>query len=395
MTPPAVRPGHDLRILVAGGGVAALEVLLALRERGPAPFRTTVLAPGDRFRYRPLSAYAGLAPDASRTVDLARFASAVGAGLVCDRLGSVDAEAQVVTTAHGGRIAYDALVLATGAIPRAGLPGAITLGAPGDETALTALVTRVRAGTVGRVAVVVPPGVAWSLPAYELALLLEHAAPAGTTRVVVVTREVRPMEMAGDGFSDAVEALLERRGIAITTSIEPDAFDEGRLWLPLEGAPEVDAVVALARPDGPALPGVPCDDRGFVAVDARGRVPGLARVWAAGDVAAHPVKQGGFAVLQADVVAGDVADRLAVTGRAPRVAAVPVLRAALLDGEGTLYLRTERADGELRTTVSDSPLWWPPTKIAGGRLPSWLAAHDAHGEADAGGPEALLGAGGA
>ncbi|MDO9410894.1 FAD-dependent oxidoreductase [Patulibacter sp.] len=395
MTSIPVGSGRRPRVLVAGGGVAALEVLLALREHGPTSFHTTLLSPDDRFRYRPLSAYAGLAPDASRTVDLARFAAAAGAGLVCDRLATLDAEAQVARTAHGGAIAFDAMVLATGAIQGEGLPGAITLGAPGDETALAMLVERVRAGTVDRAAVVVPSGVAWSLPAYELALLLQHAAPDGRTAVVVVTREARPMEMAGREFSDAVTALLDRRGIAVTTSTAPDSFDEGRLWLPLEGAPEVDAVVALARPHGPSLPGLPCDDRGFVVVDARGRVPGLARVWAVGDVAAHPVKQGGFAVLQADVAAGDVADRLALTGHAPRPSVPPVLRAALLDGTGTLYLRTERVDGTLRTTVSDGPLWWPPTKIAGGRLPSWLAAFDAHGAGDAGGPAALLGAGGA
>jgi hypothetical protein len=55
------------------------------------------------------------------------------------------------------------------------------------------------------------------------------------------------------------------------------------------------------------------------------------------------------------------------------------MRAALLDGEGTLYLHAERVDGAIRTEVSTTPLWSPATKIAGGRLPSWLAAHDAAG----------------
>lgn len=382
------------RILVAGGGVAALEVVLALRDHAAAGFRTTLLSADDRFRYRPLSGYAGLTPDESRTVDLARFTAAQGAGLVCDRLASIDAEARSVTTTHGGRIDFDALVVATGAVPREGLPGAITLGRPADEAALAELVARVRSGTAGRVAVVVPPGVAWSLPAYELALLLTHAAPRGTIAVEVVTSELRPMVVAGREFSDAVSALLDRRGVAVTTATDPDAFDGGRLWLPLQGAPEVDAVVALARPHGPSLAGAPCDERGFVVVDARGRVPGLARVWAVGDVAAHPVKQGGFAVQQADTVAGDVAGRLGLEGVVPAPVARPVMRAALLDGAGTLFLRAEHVGGAIRTEVSDTPLWWPPTKIAGGRLSTWLAGFDARA-GDPGGPGALLGAGGA
>lgn len=77
---------------------------------------------------------------------------------------------------------------------------------------------------------------------------------------------------------------------------------------------------------------------------------------------------------QADLVADDIARHLGLRGVAPSVPKPPVLRAALMDGEGTMYLRAEHVDGTIRTEVSSDPLWWPPTKIAGGRLPSWLAA---------------------
>jgi sulfide:quinone oxidoreductase len=375
-TDPPDRGAHPPRVLVAGGGVAALETVLALRERTAGRLHATLLAPTAHFRLRPVAAYAGLVPDDARTVDLARFAAEGGAGLICDRLVAVDPEAATVRTAHGGTVDFAALVVATGAEPREGLLGAITLGAPHDEPALAALVARVRAGDVGRVAVVVPAGVAWSLPAYELALLLRHA---GSAQVAVVTAEERPMAVAGETWSAAVSALLDRRGIGVTTSTVADAFDDGRLWLPLVGAPEVDAVVALARPFGPALPGLPCDARGFLPVDERGGVRGTRRVWAAGDVAAHAVKQGGFAVQQADVVVEDVARHLGLEHLITTPPRPPVMRAALLDGEGTLYLQAERVDGAIRAEVSTTPLWSPPTKIAGGRLPSWLAEHDAGG----------------
>jgi sulfide:quinone oxidoreductase len=365
------------RVLVAGGGVAALETLLALKERTGGALRPTLLAPHARFRYRPLAAYAGLVPDLGQTVDLARMAAEQGGGLIRDRLATVDADAHEVLTAHGARIGYDALVVATGALPQEGLPGALTLGDPHHEPALARLVERVRGGEVDRLAVVVPPGVLWSLPAYELALLLRHAAPAGRTKLAVVTAEEAPMVAAGPDFGAAVTGLLDRNAIELQTSTWPDAVADGHLWLPLQGASPVDAVVALARPGGPSLPGLPCDQHGFLPVGIDGRVAGQARVWAAGDVAAHPLKQGGLAVQQADVVADDVArhlgfDPLSTDGPAPAV-----LRAALLDGQGTLYVRSTPVVGGFATEVSREPLWWPPSKIAGGRLTSYLAEREA------------------
>jgi sulfide:quinone oxidoreductase len=364
------------RVLVVGGGVAALETLLALKERTAGALRPTLLAPHARFRYRPLAAYAGLVPDMTQTLDLARMAAEQGGGLVCDRLAAVDPEAHEVQTVHGARIGYDALVVATGAVPQEGLPGALTLGDPHDEPALARLVARVRAGEVERLAVVVPPGVLWSLPAYELALLLRHAAPSGTMRLAVVTAEEAPMVAAGADFGAAVTGLLDRNDIELQTSTWPDAVADGHLWLPLQGASPVDAVVALARPAGPSLPGLPCDEHGFLPVGADGRVTGQSRVWAAGDVAAHPLKQGGLAIQQADVVADDVARHLGLEPLTSDGSAPAVLRAALLDGEGTLYLRSTPVVGGFDTEVSREPLWWPPSKIAGGRLPSYLAERE-------------------
>jgi sulfide:quinone oxidoreductase len=66
---------------------------------------------------------------------------------------------------------------------------------------------------------------------------------------------------------------------------------------------QVDAVVALPLVRGPRLAGVPADDLGFIPVDSHGRARGLEDVYAAGDATHFPVKQGGLATQQADVVA--------------------------------------------------------------------------------------------
>ncbi|WP_210493501.1 FAD-dependent oxidoreductase [Patulibacter sp. SYSU D01012] len=381
MTVPAVLP-HDAaaapahtQVLVVGGGTAALEVVMALHERAAGEVRVTLLAPDPHFRYRPLAAYAGLVPDTRQTVAVPPLAAEWGASVVGDRLASVDLDRRVATTTHGGRIAYEALVVASGAAPEAAVPGAVTLGAPHDEPAFAALVARVRAGQATRLAVVVPPGVAWTLPAYEVALLLAHAAPPETTLVTVLTAEDAPLQAFGDAAGDAVRSLLRRRGVELRTSCPPETVAGGTLPVPLGDPVPLDAVVALARPQGPAIPGLPHDRAGFVPVDVRGRIVGEDDAWAVGDVTDRPVKQGGLAVQQADVAAADVLRHLGLQD-GETAPARPVVRAALLDGQGTLYLRAEHGDDGWATVVSREPLWWPPTKIAGGRLAAYLAARE-------------------
>ncbi|MGX6449803.1 hypothetical protein ACVU7I_17330, partial [Patulibacter sp. S7RM1-6] len=116
------------QVLVGGGGPAALETVMALHERAAGELRVTLLAPNATFRYRPLAAYAGLVPDTRQTVEVPPLAAAWGASVVGDRLAAVDLDRREATTGHGGRIAYEALVVASGSGATAVVPGAVTLG---------------------------------------------------------------------------------------------------------------------------------------------------------------------------------------------------------------------------------------------------------------------------
>ena len=97
-------------------------------------------------------------------------------------------------------------------------------------------------------------------------------------------------------------------------------------------------MIALPRLVGPATPGLPHGANGFIPVDAHGRVPGVADVFAAGDATTFPLKQGGLATQQADAAAEAIAADLgaAVTPAPFR----PVLRGLLLTGGAPLYLRS-------------------------------------------------------
>ncbi|HEX7047616.1 MAG TPA: cbb3-type cytochrome c oxidase subunit I, partial [Gammaproteobacteria bacterium] len=64
-----------------------------------------------------------------------------------------------------------------------------------------------------------------------------------------------------------------------------------------------DAAVALPALEVEPLEGLPQAEGGFIPVDKHGRVEGTDDVYAAGDVTAFPVKQGGVSVRQAQAVA--------------------------------------------------------------------------------------------
>jgi sulfide:quinone oxidoreductase len=134
-------------------------------------------------------------------------------------------------------------------------------------------------------------------------------------------------------------------------------------WAPA-GELAVDRVVALPQLEGPRLAGLLHDAEGFLPTDLHGRVRGVLDVYAAGDVTAFPVKQGGLAAEQADAVAESIAAwaGVALTPTPFR----PVLRGKILTGGVPLYVRTEPAGGRGDVSdVSPRPLWWPPTKVAG------------------------------
>jgi sulfide:quinone oxidoreductase len=362
----------DPRILIAGGGVAALEALLALHRQLAGEVQLTLLAPEPDFVYRPLAVAMPFGAGPVPTLPLAEVANEHGAKLLLDALVGVDADERIVTTHGGDRIEYDELVLAIGARPQPVAPGTIRFGEPGDAAAVRDVVLGVRRGAVRRVALSATGGTSWTLPLYELALeLAGERTPAGTPpEVFVVTPEGAPLESFGAAISAGASVVLDEHGVRVLTASTVESYEDGLLWIDLEGALAVDAAIALPHLRGPAVPGIAHDRHGFVPVDRHGQVDGAEHVYAAGDMCAHPVKQGGLAAQQADAVAAHIAWRL---GAADVPATKdPVLRAVLLTGDEPRFLHSglTGADGG---GISREPQWWPPAKIAARHLAPYLA----------------------
>ena len=131
--------------------------------------------------------------------------------------------------------------------------------------------------------------------------------------------------------------------------------------------------MTLPRLRGPHLAGLTSTEDGFVPTDRHGLVRGTSDVYAAGDATAFPVKHGGISADQGAAVAEAVAARLGAPVK-PRPFR-PVLRGLLLTGEAPRFLWSDLEGGPGETSATaPHPLWWPPGKIAGGRLAKYLHA---------------------
>jgi sulfide:quinone oxidoreductase len=362
------------RVVIAGAGVAALEAALGLQALGGELVSAELIAPETEFTYRPLAVAEPFRVGEVRRFPLADLVSATGATLRPDSVVAVDPEAKTVTVERGEPVEFDAFVLAVGAHPREALRGALTFRGPDDGPALAALLERATEGKLNRIAFVVPAGITWPLPLYELALLTAgYLGDRGTRgiEVVIVTPEEHPLGIFGPEASEAIRELLATRGIELQTSVAASSWSNGLLSVGGRTAIEAAAVVAIPQLLGPALPGLPHDGTGFVPTDIHGRDHGTTDIYAAGDATQFRPKQGGLATQQADAVAAAIAaDAGASVDPMPFR---PVLRGLLLTGFVPRFLRSDTSAGT--SVVDTEALWWPPAQIVGRYLAPFLAAH--------------------
>lgn len=356
-----VPPGEDaFTVLIAGGGIAGLEAVLALREATrPEPVAIEMISPAEEFEIAPLSVAEPFGAGAAPRVRLEAFCNEHNATFTQDALSEVWPEQQRLLTDSGVEVPYDALLLCPGARRHVVMPDALTFRGGGDTAAMEELIEAASEAGGGRMAFVVPAEVNWPLPLYELAMLVADRLRGKDVELVFITHESAPLEVFGESVSARVDQILREGGIELRT---------GESFASTGTRPGANWIVTIPSLDVPEIPGLPQGSHGFIPVDSRMRVPGTQRVWAVGDVTWSPLKQGGIAAQQADIAAADIANFAGVGIEVPPY--VPVLRAALFTADGPYYLRagTPDEDGEQR-----APLWWPPAKVAGRLLAPYLA----------------------
>ena len=361
-------------VLIAGGGVAALEALLALRDLAGDRARLTLLAPNSEFVYRPMTVREPFSYGAAQRFPLERILADAAARRIDDVLVSVDPGARTVRTGAGGEHRYDALVIALGATIKPRYEHAITIDDRRIDDLLHGLIQDVEGGYVKRLAIVVPPRMGWQLPVYELALMTATRAQDANIEmeITILTPEDAPLTLFGEGASRTVQALLDEQGIDVITSAYCEIPRTGHIEIsPGDRSLTVDRVIALPELVGPALPGVPEAENGFIPVDDHCRIRGLEREYAAGDSIDFAVKHGGLASQEADTAARAIAAELGAPVTATPFE--PIVHGMLLTGGKPLYLSAEITGGHgFTSSISDEPLIQPPAKIVARYLAPYL-----------------------
>ena len=222
-----------MRVLIAGGGMAALETVMALRSLAGDRVAIALIAPDAEFVYHPIAAKAPYAVGRMRRIPLERLLADAGAQRFPLNVSAVDPVARVVRTTAGREFEYDELVLALGADPVPVVQHATTWDDRTGAETLGGLLRDFELGYSRSLAVVIPSGPVWPLRGYELALILTQDARGMGLEIEtsLVTPERSPLEMLGDEAVTAISDALREAGVAVVfanqVEIEPG---QPRCW---------------------------------------------------------------------------------------------------------------------------------------------------------------------
>jgi NADPH-dependent 2,4-dienoyl-CoA reductase/sulfur reductase-like enzyme/nitrite reductase/ring-hydroxylating ferredoxin subunit len=281
--PTVSEAGKTKRVVIVGGGAAGVACAETLRLEGHRGSVTLVSAEGTDPVDRPnLSKdyLAGTAPEEWVFLRTKEALTSIEVNVVEEPATALDIGARIVRTAKQ-QLAYDALVIATGAEPvklqidGANLPHVHTLRTLADSRAIaSAARAGVRAVVIG---------------ASFIGLEAAAALRARGVDVTVVGPEAVPLaRVLGDEVGAFVRRVHESKGVAFALGRKPTritaagvTLDDGTV---LPAALVVIGVGVRPRLELAEAAGLPID-RGIV-VDAELRV--APNVWAAGDVARYP-----------------------------------------------------------------------------------------------------------
>jgi sulfide:quinone oxidoreductase len=363
---PPSAPGPPARVVVVGGGIAAVECALALTDLAGDRARVSVVAPDPDLVIKPLVVEEPFTGKPAETHELAPLLEAAGAEVVAGAMSSADVDRSRIELSDGSWIDYDALVVCVGGRPCPVYSQAETFWSFSGDMPVDQLIERADETAEGTITLIAPPGTTWVLPLYELALMLRRRTlelGRGEVAIRLLTPEESPLLIFGRHASEGVAELMSARRITVVCGVQMSERGTELVSHPAGISTHGGVMIALPRIEGPRIEGLPMDDHGFIPIDEHCRVEGLDNVYAAGDGANFPVKQGGLATQQADAAAEHLAGALGA--RLQPQPFKPVLRGQLAAGDESVYLRHNLTGGSGDGLVSSDYLWWPPQKVAG------------------------------
>jgi sulfide:quinone oxidoreductase len=375
---PAESHSNKLRVLIVGGGVAALETLLALADLAPEHTDVTVIAPNAEFIYRPMVIREPFAYASARRYPLAPIIADCRATLLHGELDWIDPVTHTIHTKADKAITYDVLVLTLGAHIDKRYEHALTIDDRDLDDTMHGLIQDIEGGYLHKLAFVAAGRMAWPLPLYELALMTAgRAYDMGIElQTTIVTPEDSPLAIFGQSASSAVGEMLARANISSINSAYAEVPSSREVVInPGDRHLEVDRVIALPELFGPELRGIPLGEHGFIPVDPYCRVPDVEHIYAAGDATDFPIKHGGVGSQQADVAARSIAALAGAPVTPDRFN--PMIHGMLLTDGKPVYLTAHLTGGHgFSSEISDTPSWSPPSKIAAKYLAPYLQERD-------------------
>lgn len=320
------------RVLVLGGGFAALEAAFLLRMRLHDEVDIRLVSDNDQFVFRPNSIYVpfGADPD-SLLVDLHKPLARRDIDFEHGAVAEVDPDKRLVGMADGQRFRYDKLIVATGADTNAEeIPGlaehAATIWTRDSMLDVRRRFEQVsegaRRGEQQRVLFLVPPNNKCSGPLYEIVFMLETWLNRQDARehvdITWSTYEHGFIQAFGPRLHELVCTEFEERGIDGHTEEVVTEVLPGEVRYADGSSRSFDHVIAFPPyVSAVRYPGLPSDERGFVQTELETRlVTGHDDIYAPGDAGDFPIKQAFLAFLQADAVADHIAAE--VSGRSFR-----------------------------------------------------------------------------
>jgi sulfide:quinone oxidoreductase len=367
------------RVVICGGGIAAIEGLLRLRRLMGDAAEITLVAPADELRYRPVAVQEPFSRPGVRRYPLRRIAQRTDADWVQDGLEWVDRDDQLVHTAEGRSLPYDGLLIAIGARVTTPYEHVTVFDDARPDETYHGLVEDVEGGYMRSVALLLPDGPAWPLPVYELALMTAERAWSmniDDLSIHLVTPEPTPLAAFGAEASGAVAELLRDSRIDLHTESFAEVPESRKVVVrPSDTLLEPERIVAMPRIAAPEIRDLPTAEDGFIPIDDLCRVNGMdERVFAAGDAASFPIKQGGLGAQMADVAAEGIA---ALAGATVEPAPLrPVIRGVLYTGREPLFMTARYAEGDVQSEVSREEAWPADEKIVAEELGPFLHSLD-------------------